>query len=279
MPASQRFSTAKFNQRGVIPIILIIILTVVVAGAAGIVYQSKKEIKVRSDNTTEVTELKGTPEPTPKSTEVSLANSGKLADKPFEQKLPKESSSLSMPQFSMYPPAGWNSVPTTGNYVAEFLSSAKDKVEEELAWVSVQPSISVNFTKVDYQNLDEAMEDSLKNKTNPNHKINSKQKIKINGEDAYVLESNMDIRATAKNMMEAQVKEELDKAAREGAVVSQKEFQQDMSKVLEKANLKILTYIFYKDGYYVTVAGKSLESFWSSRGPQIKSSMDTFKFE
>ncbi|MDO8573513.1 MAG: hypothetical protein Q7R77_02055 [Candidatus Daviesbacteria bacterium] len=267
----------KLNQKGIFPIILIIILTVVVAGVAGVVYQSRKEIKIRSDKTTEVTELKGTPSPEPKNAEIELANSGRLADKPFEQKT--DNGVTSSPNFSITPPAGWSSVPTTGNYVAEFLSSAKDKIEEELAWISVQPSISVNFTKADYQNLDEAMENSLKNKTNPNHKINSKQKIKVNGEDAYVLESNMDIREVAKDIMESQVREELAKAAKEGNVVSQKEFQQDMSKVLEKANLKILSYVFYKDGYFVTVAGKALESFWDKRGPQIKSSMDTFKFE
>ncbi len=267
------------DQKGIFPIILVIILTVVIAGVAGVVYQSRKEIKVRSDKTTEVTELKGTPEPDPKNTEVSLANSGRLADKPFEQKLTKESSSSSMPRFSMYPPAGWNSVSTTGNYVAEFLSSAKDKIEEELAWLTVQPSISVHALKSQYDNLDEAMEASLQNRTNPNRRINSKQKIKVNGEDAYVLESNMDIRETARDIMESQVKEELAKAAKEGNVVSQKEFQQDMNKVLEKANLKILSYVLYKNGYVFTVAGKSLESYWDKRGSQIKNSMDTFKFE
>lgn len=267
------------NQKGVFPIILIIILTVVIAGVAGVVYQSRKEIKVRSDKTSEVTELKGTPAPTPKKEDINLANSGRLADKPFEQKLTKEATNSSAPKFSIYPPAGWEKTPAEGNVVVDFLSSAKDKVSEENAWLTVQPSISVNVVKAEYKNLDEAMEASLRNRTNPNHTVNSKQKIKVNGEEAYVLESVMDIRETAKNILESQIQEELAKAAKEGKNVSQKEAQQDIDKVLEKAKIRILSYVFYKDGYYITVAGKAFESFWSSRGPQIKRSMDTFKFE
>lgn len=267
------------NQKGIIPIILIIILTVVVAGVAGVVYQSRKEIKIKSDKTTEVTELKGTPEPTPKSTEVNLANSGKLADKLFEQKLTKESSSSSMPQFSMYPPAGWNNVATTGNYVAEFLSSAKDKVSEHEIWLTVQPSISVNMMKVDYANLDEAMEDSLRNRTNPNHTVVSKRKVTINGEEAYFVESVMDIGDTARDILESQIQEELDKATMANKDVLEQEAREDIEKVLAKAKLKIYSYVFYKNGYYITVAGKAFEPFWTSRGPQLKNSMDTFKLE
>lgn len=282
MPTSTSLSTSKFlNQKGIIPIILIIILTVVIAGAAGAVYQSRKEIKIRSDNTTEVTELKGTPVPTPKSTEVSLANSGKLADKPFEQKITQnqEATNSSMPKFSIYPPAGWNNVATTGNYVAEFLSSAKDKVSEHEIWLTVQPSISVNMMKVDYANLDEAMEDSLRNKTNPNHIVISKRKIVVNGEEAYAVDSVMDIGNTARDILEFQIQEELNKAKMANKDAVEQEAREDIEKVLKQANLTILSYVFFKDGYYVTIAGKSLESFWSSRGPQIKKSMDTFKFE
>lgn len=267
------------SQKGIAPIILIIILTVVIAGVAGVVYQSRKEIKIRSDKTSEVTELKGTPEPTPKKEGVSLANSGKLADKPFEQKLTKEETNASVPKFSIYPPAGWEKIPSEGNIVAEFLSSAKDKITEGTAWLSIQPNITVNVLKVEFKNLDETMEASLRNRTNLNHTINQKQKTKINGEETYVLESVMDIRETAQKILESQLQEELAKAAKEGKKVSQQDTQKDMEKVLQKAKIKILSYVFYKNGYYVTVAGKALESFWDKRGPQLKQSLDTFKFE
>lgn len=250
-----------------------------IAGVAGVVYQSRKEIKVRSDKTSEVTELKGSPAPAPNSVEVDLANSGRLADKPFEQKLTKEATNSSVPKFSIYPPAGWFNNLAQGNIVAEFLSFAKDKVSEGTAWLTIQPSISVNVVKAEYKNLDAAMNASLRNQTNPNFVVNSKQRIKVNGEDAYVLESIMDIRETARNILESQIQEELAKAAKEGKEVLQKEAQKDMDKVLEKAKIRILSYVFYKDGYYITVAGKAFESFWSSRGPQIKRSLDTFKFE
>lgn len=269
----------RIQQRGIVPIILVIILTIVIAGVAGVVYNSRKEIKIRSDKTSEVTELKGTPAPTPKSTEVDLANSGRLADKPFEQKITKEATNSSVPKFSIYPPAGWGKIPSKGNIAVEFLSSAKDKITEGDAWLTLQPNITVNVVKAEFKNLDEAMEASLRNRTNSNHTINSKQKIKVNGEEAYVLESVLDIRETAQKILESQIKEELAKAAKAGKNVSEKGVQKDMDKVLEQAKAKILSYVFYKDGYYVTVAGKAFESFWSSRGPQIKKSLDTFKFE
>lgn len=271
----------KLNQCGLAPIILIIIFTIVIAGVTGVAYKSSKEIKVRSDKTTEVTQLKGTPIPEPKKQEVDLANSGKLADKPFEKELAEgEATSSSVPKFSIYPPAGWEKLPPNNNIVVEFLSSAEDKVEEETAWLSVQPNITVNVVKVEYTNLDDTMEVSLSNRTNPNHTILNKKKAKINGEDVYILESVMDIRQTAQGILKSQIEQEIARVAKEeDREVSQEYFQKDIDKVLEKAKLKILSYVFFKDGYYITVAGKAFEPFWSKREAQIKRSMDTFKFE
>lgn len=268
------------NQRGIAPIILIIIFTIVIAGVAGVAYKSRKEIKVRSDKTTEVTLLKGTPVPEPKKAEVDLANSGRLADKPFEKELAvEEATSSSVPRFSIYPPAGWEKLAPQGNIVVEFLSSAEDKVEEETAWLTVQPNITINVVKVEFTNLDDTMEVSLNNRTNPNHTILQKKKAKINGEDVYILESVMDIRETAQGILKSQIEQEITRTAKEeGRKISQEYFKKDIDKVLQKAKLKILSYAFFKDGYYITVAGKAFESFWDKREAQIKRSMDTFKF-
>lgn len=272
---------SKLNQLGIAPIILIIIFTIVITGVAGVAYKSRKEIKVRSDKTTEVRELKGTPAPEPKKQEVELANSGRLADKPFEKELAvvDEATNSAVPKFSIYPPAGWEKLPPKNNIVVEFLSSAEDKVEEETAWLTIQPNITVNVMKVEYTNLDDTMQASLSNRTNPNHTILNKKKAKINGEDVYVIESVMDIRETAQGILKSQIQQEIARVAKEEKrKVSTEYFQKDIDKVLEKAKLKILSYAFFKDGYYITVAGKSFESFWDKREVQIKRSMDTFKF-
>ena len=261
------------NQRGIAPIILIIILTIVIVGV-GAVYQSRKEIKVRSDKTSEVTELKGMPTPGPKKEDINLADSGRLAEKPVEF---KADSSESSPKFSITPPAGWEKKASEGNIAAEFLSPLRDKVEEGLAWIDLPPGITVRVIKAEFQSLEEAVESSVRT-SSAGVTITGKQKIKVNGEDAYAVDFTMDIRDTAQSIMESQIQEEIANAKKAGKDVSQKEAREDMGKVLLKAKTKALSYVFYKNGYHVTVTGRALESFWDKRGLQIKQSLDTFKF-
>lgn len=264
------------NQKGVFPIILIIILTVLIAGVAGVVYQSRKEIKVRSDKSSEVTELKGTPEPTPKSAEVELANSGKLADKPFELKV--DDSATSSPKFSIVPPAGWDKKPPDGNYVVEFLSASEDRITEGGAYFYANPNITVYISQ-QFKNFDEMV---AAVKSDPLYASGQKSKTNINGQDAYAIETVKDIRDMGRDILEAQLKEEIAKAKKQNIQLSDseiKEMRKNMDKVLEQTKIKIVSYLFVKDGYFINVTGKALESFWSKRGPQIKRSMDTFKFE
>lgn len=285
MPTSTPLSTSKLNQRGsprfgeagIFPIILIIILTVVIAGVAGVVYQSRKEIKVRSDKTTEVTELKGTPAPTPKKEDVSLADSGRLADKPVELKA--DDSAASSPKFSITPPAGWDKLPPDGNIMVEFLSPSKDKITEGVATFNVQPNITVFVGKKDFKDLDAAVEASNKNDDSLGYQTTSKQKTRINGEDAYVTESTLDLADLARQVLEAQLKQEIAKVKKAGQLVSDAEVKKDMDKVLAQAKGRVLSYVFYKNGFYINVSGKAMDSYWSKREGQLKQSMDTFKFE
>lgn len=264
------------NQKGLAPIILIIILTVVIAGVAGVAYQSRKEIKVRSDKTSEVTQLKGTPQPTPKNELVNLANSGKLTDAPY--KIDTEAASSAIPRFSFYPPAGWEKIAGKGNTAVEYLSSAEDKITEGDAWMSFQPGIVVRMIKLELTGLDDALKASIDD-TRSSVTINQKQKIEVNGEEAYLVESTASIREEAQEVLEAQLKQELANAGKAGKDVSEKQLRADMEKVLSGAKTKSLSYIFYKNGYHITISGRALESFWGKREPQIKKSLDTFKFE
>lgn len=271
-----------FDQKGIAPIILVIILTVVIAGVAGVAYKSQKEIKVRSNKTSEVTELKGAPEPIPKSENVNLSDSGRLADKPFAQKLaPKEatnSSVSSVPKFSIFPPAGWETKPPEGNYVVEFSSSSEDRISEGGAYFYANPNITVYISK-QFKNFDEVV---AAVRSDPDYALSQKSKSTTNGQEAYVFETVKDIRDIAKNLIEAQLKEEIAKAKKQGTQLSDyeiKEMRKNMDKVLEQTKVKIVSYLFSKDGYFINVTGKALEPFWAKRGPQIKRSMDTFKLE
>lgn len=266
----------SWSQRGLAPIVLILIFTVVIAGVAGVAYQSRKEIKVRSDKSTEVTELKGTPSPSPKSADVAADQTGRLADKPVELKL--DDSAASSPRFSITPPAGWGKLPPEGNYMVEFLSPSKDQITEGGAYFYVQPNITVYVSR-QFKSIDEAVAAARFDST---HVVNQRSKSIINGQEAYIFESVKDFRDLAKDLLGAQLKEEIAKAEKEGTQLSEdskEEMQKNMDKVLEQTKGKILSYLFYKDGYYINVTGKSLESFWDKRGPQIRKSMDSFKLE
>lgn len=262
------------NQKGVFPIILIIIFTVVIAGVAGVVYQSRKEIKVRSDKTSEVTELKGTPLPSPKSADVAADQIGRLADKPVELKA--DESAASSPKFSITPPDGWTKLPPDGNTVVEFSSPTKDKIKEGVATLNVQPNITVFVDRMGFKNFDEAIAALDKNGDDFGYRTTSRQKTLLNGEDVYIRESTIDLANLARQALEAQVKQEI---AKSGAVVSAEVVNADIEKVLEQAKGRALSYIFYKDGYYINMTGKALDSYWSKRAGQLKQSMDTFKFE
>lgn len=266
-------SVNNLNQKGIAPIILIIILTVVVAGVAGAVYQSRKEIKVRSDKTSEVTELKGSSAPGSKNEDVIADQNGRLADKPVELKA--DDSATSSPKFSITPPAGWSKLPPDGNTIVEFLSPSKDKITEGVATFNVQPNITVFVDKQAFKDFDAVIEAVDKNGDSFGYQTTSGQKTRINGEDAYVQESTIDLAELARQVLEAQVKQEI---AKSGKTVSDI-WRKDIEKVLLQAKGRALTYIFYKNGYYFNVTGKALDSYWSKREGQLKQSMDTFKFE
>lgn len=261
------------DQRGVFPIILIIILTFVIAGVAGVVYKSRQEIKVRSDKTSEVAELKGTPVPSPKDKDVAADQNGRLADKPVELKV--DDSAASSPKFSITPPDGWAKLPPSGNTMVEFTSPTKDKIKEGVATLNVQPNITVFVDKMGFKNFDEAIAALDKNGDDQGYRTTSRQKTSLNGEDVYIRESTIDLAELARQVLEAQVKQEI---AKSGAVVPEEVVKADIDKVLEQAKGRALTYVFYKDGYYINMTGKALESYWSKRAGQLRKSMDTFKF-
>lgn len=259
------------SRKGFVPIILVIILTIVITGVAGVVYKSRKEIKVRSDKTTEITELKGSPAPSPESAAVTADKTGRLADKAIELKV--DESSVSSPKFSITPPAGWGKLAPEGNIVVEFLSPSKDQITEGVAWFYVQPNITVYVAKENFKDLDAAVKASG---SSSGYQTSSKQKTRIGGEDAYIEESTTDLAEMARQVLETKIKQEI---AKSGAKVSADVIQKDINKVLAQAKGRTLSYIFYKNGYYINVTGKALASFWDKRGAQLKQSMDTFKFE
>ncbi len=256
------------NQKGIVPLVIILILAVTVVGGFG-VYRSSKKISIREDKTTETTGGNLYPK-TPSPNAVNLANSGSLAVKAVELKVDEKSSEA--PKFSIKPPAGWDTLPANGSIIVEFLSPAKDTIEEGLVYFDVQPNITVFVAKGEFANLDEA-NNAFGSKSSENI---SKQKTTINGQEAIVTRSTKDLADLLRGTLESQIKQEI---ANSGTKISEQELKKDVETLLKNAKAGVLSYSFYKDGYYINVAGKALESFWDKREPQLKRSMDTFKFE
>lgn len=240
------------------------ILTVVTVGVLGVVY----------NKTLETTEFKTSPAPTPRSEDIAADQTGRLSDKPIE--LNVDDSVTSSPKFSIIPPAGWQRLASNGNILIDFLAPSKDKITEGLVILDLQPNITVFVAKENFKNLDEAVEFVSNQNTDSFYQVNNKKKTKINGQDAYVIESTIDIASNARLSMESQFNQEI---AKSGQQISEEAFRKDMEKVLQQAKAKVISYAFYKNGYYINVAGKALVSFWDKRGSQLKRSMDTFKFE
>ncbi len=267
----------KLSQRGVFPIILVIILTVVIAGVAGVVYQSRKEIKVRSDKTSEVTELKGTSESTPDKNAISQDKTGGLSSQSFQSKNKPPDSKPGMPNFKFSPPAGWSNSGSRNNIIADFSSPSDDKISEGVAWISLTPNVAVFAKeKKEIGTLDQAFEYSTSDLTKSGQELLRSEKVKVNGREAYFVETRLDVGKLGKDSLEAQMRQALKES---GEKIPEQTLQKDMTKVIEQAKYKVIGYIFYNNGYVITVSGKAMESFWDKRGPQIKNSMDTFEFE
>lgn len=260
------------NQKGIAPLVIILIIAVTIGTGYG-VYKSSNQFNIREDKSSE--KIGGRLQnKAPDQSKVNLANSGKLAEKavtmPVEEK--KEGEEKVIPQISITPPAGWDKLPSNGNIVLEFLSPTKDTLEEGMAYLDIQPNITVFVAKGDFENLDQARA-AYPGKSNENI---SSQKITINGQEAIVTRSTKDLADLLKDTMLSNIKQEV---AKSGTKISEDELKENVETLLKDAKAEILSYSFYKDGYYINVSGKALKSFWDKRESQLKKSMDTFKFE
>lgn len=262
------------NQKGIIPVILIIILTVVFAGAAGVIYNSKKEIKIKQDKSYETTDITKTtksgetvkPVTNVDQNAVAADKIGRLAQEPFKQTDSK------LPKFSFFPPDGWN------KEGASYTAPTKDKISEGIAYLAISPSINIAAVPKDFDDLEGALA-FMKSEVKKNGiEINSSRKTQLNGEDAYFVEGIMRYGEISRSALETEIEAEIKKAKKK-VIVSEDDIKKDLDEIVKKGDVKIIGYLFYKDGYAITYSGRALAQFWNKRGPQIKRSLDTFKFE
>lgn len=257
----------SISQKGIVPVVLIIILTVIFAGAAGVVYNSKKEIKIKQDKTYETTKSSVSEKPSVDSGKSSAADdeSGRLAKEPFRQEDSK------LPKFSFFPPVGW--IKEGANYTAP----TKDKISEGIAYLAVSPSINIAAVPKDFNDLDESLA-FMKSEVKKNGiEITLARKIKLNGEDAYFVEGIMRYGEISRSALETEIEKEI-KNAQKKVIVSEADIKKDIDEIIKKGDVKVVGYLFYKDGYVITLSGRALVEFWDKRGLQIKKSIESMNF-
>lgn len=262
-----KYNFFPLNQRGIAPIVLVIILTIVIGGVAGVAYQSKKEIKIRRDQTSEVRKLEDSTTTASSENKDSVAEKPfKLADQPFEQK------DAGLPQFSFYPPDGWSK--DKGNYTASF----KDKITAGVAYLALGPSVSLAAVQKDLAGLDQALAFVRGEVKKNSIDIISARKTELNGVEGYLLEGEIKYGELSRKTLESEIENEI-RNAQKKVIVSEGQIKKDIDEIVRRGDVKVFGYLFYKDGYVITVSGRALEEFWSNRYSQIKRSLDTFKFE
>lgn len=247
------------NQKDIAPIIFVIAIIIAIAGVAIV----KKDLFIKPGQS-----------PGTKATLTADAT-GKLADKPFELKIEKKGDTLVGPQFSITPPAGWIIKPPSGNNRVTFEAPDKDESTEGLAYFNLYPNINIHIAEAQAKTL-EALLPSVKSNFQASGIENiTTEKTKLNGEDADYFEGIMYLGKTSAKEYEAKLRSEIKKANKK---VPEADIQKGIKFITDNFKVKLFGYVIIKDEFTVTITGKSLTSFWDKRYPQLKASIDTFKF-
>lgn len=274
------------NQKGFAPIIAIILTFVIIGGTAVVVQREVKrqqQNKTANSSSTQSSSAKETKDQIKdaKTTQskVELAKDSFVAE-------PKEAG-LAEPGFSIIPPSGWTKINASGNYKVIFESPDEDKLMEKVddskvdnVWLGIKPRVSVFISKARTTYLDNEVSTVTEDSAKIGISVVKLEKTKLNGEDAYYYEGIQKMEGTeVAGQVRERIKSELLKL---GEGVSERDIQSQavqskISKVISNFVLRNTGYFLYKDGYAITISGKSLDSFWDKRGPQSSASLKTFK--
>ncbi len=173
------------------------------------------------------------------------------------------------PKFSITPPAGWVKEKGEGKVKLFFEASQEDKKEFGLSTSRSTANIQVTSEKSSAKSLDEVMAKYKKGAALAPVKIEvlKEQKTTFAGQNAIQFE----IIVSLADVSDAQIEAELKKAGNQASV-------KDVQDMLKSGKVRGLSYIMLKDGYEIGIGGAALGAAWDKRGPQIESSINSFKF-
>lgn len=258
----------KLNQAGIIPIILVVVLSLAVVGGGATVYSQKevilKNLPKPSGLQLPAVFFKPTPKP------------GEITTKPPKAELAKKSVNYEtkgtkvegLPNINMYPPAGWVQQASSGSDVLIFEAPDKDYVWVGQSNLWTLARITVRVTKSTGESLQEAVnqyKSSIKDQV-PTVFIYENKDL-IGGVEAYYLEADHDLRSVRR----ATIEEELSKAGKKFS-------QSDLTKLVEIDMIRSAAYLLQKNGYDVIIQGRASAVAWDKRGGEIKKSMMSLAF-
>lgn len=270
-------------QKGLAPIIAIILTFVIIGGTAVVVQrevkkQQQQQNKTANSSSTQSSSTKETKDQvkdakTPQS-KVELAKDSFVAE-------PKEAG-MAEPGFSITPPSGWVKVDVSGNSKVAFEEPVGDKIIIDTddvrikdVWLSAKARVTVRIGKANTTYLDSEVSTVQEESAKQGISIVKWEKTKLNGEDAFNFEGMQKIEGTKiAEQFKLQLESEITKV---GGKTSTKEVQSKIDKLISDYVIRHTGYYLYKDGYLITISAKILNSFWDKRGPQTSASLKTFK--
>ena len=258
----------KNDQKGIVPLIIVLVLSLAIVGGGAVVYSQKEVIvnklpkKLREQTGAVFFKPKKQPGeinfPQPKA---------ELAKRSVNYET-KGTEVEGLPNINMYPPLGWIQKGSEGDDVLVFEASDKDYIWVGKSNLWTIAKITVRVTKSEGESLQEAVnqyKDSFKAQI-PTVYIYENKNL-IGGVEAYYLEADHDLR----KIRRAAVEEELSKTGKNFS-------QSDLTKLVEIDMIRSATYILRKNGYDVVISGRASAIAWDKRGSEIKKSMMSLVF-
>lgn len=258
------------NERGVFPILILIAIGVALVGGGAYVVKNNLvttkggQIVFNGfkDKNLSDAKISSFEKNTPNNPETS--KKAELAEKVAEYK-----PETGEPKFSMNPPAGWVKEKGEGKVKLFFEASQEDKKVFGYSTSRSTANIQVTSEKSNAKGLDEIMTKYKNEAAAEPVKIEvlKEQKTTFAGQAAIVFELIVGMA----DVSDAQIEAELKKSGNQSSV-------KDVQDMIKDGKVRGLGYILLKDGYEIGVAGTALGAAWDKRGPQIESSINSFKF-
>lgn len=271
----------KFNQKGIIPVIVVIITFLIIGGAAIVIQKEVKKQEVGKNINSQTKKFQTTKETTSQSKDAKTQQTQTELSKDAFISEPKQG--IAEPGFSFNSPSGWVKVEVSGDNKVAFEAPSEDRITIDIdnpkiqdIWLWAKARVNINIAKAKTADLGAEISTTKADFVKEGISLDKWEQAKLNGEDAFYFEGTEKLEGTkAVNQIKAQLKSEAEEKIGKGAL--SKEIESKIDKLISDFVRKYSGYILYKDGYVIIISGNALRNFWDKREGQLSASFQTFK--